>query len=255
MGDKPISLIEHLEALRRVVMVSLVAVVACSLAAYFFYGLLLAVIARPLVQWHYHLIFIGVTEGFVTRLRLSFFCGALLSLPVIFWQVWKFLLPALKHNEKRLLVLLVPFSVFFFLLGVTFAFYVVLPLGLKTLLAMGGPGVAPLISVGNYISFVTKFLLSFGLVFETPVVVFSLARAGVISYAFLARNRKYAVLVSTVAAAALAPGPDVFSLLMLAIPTYLIFELSVLIARFVHPAPVDLSVRKGDSSFGSGLQE
>ncbi len=255
MGDKAISLLEHLDALRRVVMISLLTILACSVVAYVFYESLLAILSIPLVEWHYHLVFIGVTEAFMTRLELSFFCGALLSLPVVFWQVWRFLLPALKHNERRLLLLLVPFSVFFFLLGVVFGFYAVLPFGLKALLAMGGPGVAPMISLGNYVSFVTKFLLAFGLVFETPVVVFFLARAGLISHAFLVHNRKYAVLICTVAAAALAPGPDVFSLMMLAIPTYLIFEMSVLITRFVRPAPVDFSVQKRESRVSSGDQE
>ncbi|OAT84833.1 twin-arginine translocase subunit TatC [Desulfotomaculum copahuensis] len=253
MEDKPIPLLKHLEVLRRVLLVSLVAVAACSLVAYFYYDYLLAIFLRPVTQWHYQLVFIGVTEAFLTRLRLSFFSGVLLALPVIFWQAWKFLLPALKRNERRLLLLLVPLSVLFFLLGVCFGFFAVLPAGVKVLLAMGGPSIAPMISLGNYISFVIKFLLPFGLIFETPVVVLFLARAGLITHSYLARRRKYAVLIIAVASAALTPSPDVFTQLMLGLPTYLVFELSVLIARFVRPAPVDLAARREGSGFASGI--
>ncbi|MBE3587605.1 MAG: twin-arginine translocase subunit TatC [Thermoanaerobacteraceae bacterium] len=252
MPDKPLPLIRHLEALRRVLLISLGAVALCSLGAYFYFDRLLALFLAPLARWHQNLVFIGVTEAFFTRLRLSFFAGVLLALPVIFWQVWGFVLPALKSHEKRWLLALVPLSALSFLLGVAFGFWVVLPMGVRVLLAMGGPGIMPMISLGNYISFVIKFLLPFGLIFETPVAVFFLARAGILSHAFLARRRKYALLIIAVAAAVLTPGPDVVSQLMLGLPTYLIYELSVLIARLVRPAPARFPAGRGEATVASG---
>ncbi len=237
MGEKSLSklpYLKYLEELRRVIIVSLVATVLCAVLIYFFSELVLNRITQPVTSLGYDMVVIGVTEALITKLKLSLFLGFLTALPVILWQIAKFVLPALRGVEKRYFVTFLVLSFFMFVGGIAFAFFGIYEIGVSFLLRFAGPELVPMLTVSNYVSFTMRFCLPFGLVFELPLVVYFLTKLGVITYAGMLRARKYALLFSIVVAAVLTPTPDIFTCGVMAGPIYLLYEASVTIARLVE---------------------
>ncbi len=190
---------------------------------------LLIFLQRPLGQ---KLIMISPTESFMVYLKLSFFGALILSVPMILYQLWAFVAPGLYPSEKRLALPFVIFTTLCFALGAVFAYELALPIGLKFLLKFGGDLVTPMISVANYVSFVGMLLLAFGFVFEFPVLIVLFVKLGLVTSAFLRKNRKYVILGIFIIAAVLTPGPDVFSQFLMALPLWLLYEISLVIAVF-----------------------
>ncbi|MEG3071096.1 MAG: twin-arginine translocase subunit TatC [Candidatus Syntrophopropionicum ammoniitolerans] len=178
--------------------------------------------------------FLGVTEPIFVKLKLSFFTGFLASLPIILWQIWGFVVPALKKHEKIFFTSFVVISFLSFIAGVAFGFFGVLRYGVNFLLQFAGPNLLPVLTIDKYISFTISFLIPFGIVFELPLVSYFLARLGLVSYAFCAKNRRYAILVSVVIAAVITPTPDIITCLIVSGPMYLLFEFSVLVVRITE---------------------
>ncbi len=230
----------HLEELRQRLIKCAVAVVAGFAACYGVSDRLFTFFVQPLVAALPEgstLAMIRVQEGFLTHLKIGFLGGILLASPVILYQAWKFVAPGLYPHEKRYVWPFVGTATLFFFAGVTFAFTVVFPFGFKFLLgyAAGGP-IQASISIDAYVGFAIKLLLAFGVVFELPVIVFFLAKMGLITHATLSRNRGYAVVIIFVAAAVLTP-PDVVTQLMMAGPLWILYEISILVARVFGPKP------------------
>jgi sec-independent protein translocase protein TatC len=217
---------EHLEELRGRLIKCIAAVLVSGVAAYLWLDPLVERLLDPAGR----LIFIHPTEAFLTRLKIAAFAGVFLALPVIFYQFWKFVLPALTPREVKSLAPVVAASYALFLFGVFFGYRFVLPPAMRFLLGFGGPGVEPRLAFGAYVSFAMNFLLAFGLAFQLPVAVFLLSLFGIVKDDFFARKRKTAVVAIFVASALLTP-PDIFSQLMIALPALLLFELSVLLTR------------------------
>jgi sec-independent protein translocase protein TatC len=189
------------------------------------------VLIRPVGR----VIFTAPTEAFFIRLKVAALAGAFLSLPVILWQIWRFVSVGLTPKERRYALSLLPFSLILFVAGGAFAFFAILPVGVRFLLSYQTETLVPMISIGAYTSFATAFVLAFGLVFQLPVVILLLARIGIVTPATLAAGRRYALLAIVVASAVLTPGGDIFSQLLMAVPTYLLYEVSIWIARVVAP--------------------
>lgn len=226
---------EHLAALRRVLIISFISVAVTSVVGWIYSQQLLQFLVTPVTVLKIKLITTGVTEQLFTQLKVAVFAGILLALPVILYQLWTFFLPALKTSEKKYLRILVPLSVILFLTGVAFAYQVILPVGIKVLLtSVGIQGVTPLVSLSSYLSFLVGFLLPFGLIFELPLIILFLSKLGLISPKFLREKRKYAILIIFIAAAALTPGPDVVSQLLMAAPMYILYEASIIVSHFVY---------------------
>lgn len=226
------SLMEHLEELRRVLVVCAVAVgISTGLVYCFFRQQLYDVVTLPLRQYGAPLIFIGVGEAFMTQLKLVLAAGFVLALPVVLWQVWGFIVPALRPEERRLVGVTALASLLMFGVGAAFAYFTVFRFATRFLITVAGPGVKPMISIGHYVSFLVSFLIPFGLAFELPVVIYFLARWGLVTSSWLARNRRLVIVVVFIAAAALTPGPDVFSQLLMAGPLLVLYEVSILVAR------------------------
>lgn len=228
------SIIEHLEELRRVLIVSIIGTIVFAVAAYFFIDEILAILLEPLTSTGNKIFFTGVTEALLVKIKLSFFVGFLVALPIILWQVWSFIIPALKRNERVYFTLFVLISFFSFIGGITFAFFGVYRLGIMFLLRFAGPELMPMLTIDKYIAFTITFLLPFGIVFEFPLISFFLAKMELISYNFMARNRRYALLAIIVLAAVLTPTPDVITCLIVSGPMYLLFEISAWIVRVVE---------------------
>lgn len=230
-------LTQHLSDLRSVLIVSLGAFLVCSIAAFtVFGGRLVELVVAPLKALDVPLVYIGVAEGLVTKFKISMLAGFVASLPIILWKVWWFVAPALTPGERRLVLAVIPVSLMAFALGFMFAYYVVFKYAIYFLVktAVGDTCFQPMLSVGQYVSFLVSFTVPFGLVFQLPLVAFFLSRSGIISYSLLVRIRKYAVLVIFIVAAVLTP-PDVVSQVMMAGPLLVLYEISILVARLARP--------------------
>lgn len=228
------TLMEHLEDLRRVLVVS---AVTLGITTGIVYGLfreeLYAWVTSPLQEYDIPMIFIGMGEAFMTQIKLALAAGFVLALPVILWQIWGFIVPALKPEEKRAVGLIVPLSVVLFVGGAAFAYYGVFRYAARFLIVIAGPDLQPMLSIGQYVSFLITFLIPFGLAFELPLIVYFLARWGVVSGEWLVKNRKFAIVIVFIMAAALTPGPDVISQLMMGGPLLALYEVSIWIAKAV----------------------
>ena len=177
---------------------------------------------------------IDVASPFLTPVRLAFFVALFLAMPILLYQAWRFVAPGLYDTEKRLAL---PFAIagsFFFLMGASFCYELVFPVGFRFFLEeYASIDVAPQIRISEYLSFASRMLLAFGLTFELPVVTFFLARLGVVTHRTLIAWSRYAILVIFVVAAVLTPGPDVASQLLMAGPLLVLYVLSVGVAYIV----------------------
>ena len=176
-------------------------------------------------------IFLRPTEMFVTYMKVALLSGVAIAMPVIVYQFIRFVLPALKPNERRYLTIIIPGATLSFLLGLTFAYFAMLPFALRYLLTFGGDLVEAKLAIADYISFVTTLLFWVGIIFETPLLIFFLAKIGVITPQMLSRNRKFAYLATAIIAAVITPTPDPFNMMVVMVPLVVLYEVGVLLAR------------------------
>ncbi len=224
-----LSLIDHLEELRKRVVRSFIAVAIGFGIAYFFKERLFVILIDPLVKVmdsQDNLIFTGLPEAFFTYLKISLLAGILFALPVIFYQFWMFVAPGLYQKERKVILPLVFISLIFFAAGALFAYFLVFPYGFKFFLGFATDTIRPLPSMKEYLGFASKLLLAFGLAFEMPLVIVFFARFGFVSVDFLKKNRKYAILVFFAGSALITP-PDVVTQIMLSVPLMALYELSI----------------------------
>ncbi len=241
MSEDQLPLTRHLEELRKALIVAGAAWLVAFLICYGFSEQLFQFISEPVrtaLPKGSSLVFISATEPFFTYLKVAALAGLMLSLPVILWQLWSFIAPGLYSHEKKLAIPFVFASTLCFGLGSFFGFTIVFPTIFTFLITFGtGSGeINAMLSMGGYLSLSSKLLIAFGLVFELPIIIFFLARMGVVDYHWLARNRKFALLTAFVIGAVLTP-PDVFSQTALAIPFILLYEVGIWIARFFGKKP------------------
>ena len=231
--DDKLPFTAHLEELRKRLITCFAAVGIGFLISYGFKEKLFYILTRPLISVMEpgdKIIFTGLPEAFFTYLKVSFLFGLILAAPVILYQFWMFVAPGLYKNERHLLFPIVFLSSFFFIGGTLFGYFIVFPLGFKFFLGFATETIKPLPAMREYLSFSSKLLLAFGLVFELPLVITFLSRMGLVTVDFLKKNRKYAILLFFVAAAILTP-PDVVTQVMMALPLMLLYEISILGAR------------------------
>jgi sec-independent protein translocase protein TatC len=177
------------------------------------------------------LIFLGPAEAFWAHLKISLIAAIVVTSPLIFIEIWRFISPGLHRTEKKFAVPFVIVTSGLFIFGTLFCFLIVLPFAMKFLLNFKTQSLTPMISVEKYIDFCLKFILAFGVVFELPVVIVFLTRSGIVSIDALSKNRKYAVLLAFVAAALLTPTPDAFNQTLMAVPIIVLFEGGLIAAR------------------------
>lgn len=227
------TLVEHLEELRRRLLVSVVAVFVATVVSLVFserlMALLLALVknAKPDVEVQA----LEIPETFFTSMQISLVAGLILAMPVLVWQLWCFLRPGLLPNERRYILIGLPLVTLFFAGGVAFSYFVALPAALRFLLNFGSDLVQTRPQLGPYLGFVATLLLWSGVGFELPIVLFFLAKIQVVNYKRLSRWRKYALLVICIFAAIITPTPDPVNMLIVATPLYVLYELGVLFAR------------------------
>lgn len=223
----------HLEELRDRLVKCFIAVGIGFVASYAFKEKLFQILMHPLISVMKSgdkLIFTNLPEAFFTYLKVAFLSGIMLATPVILYQFWMFIVPGLYDRERRMLLPIVFMSSFFFIGGAMFGYFIVFPFGFKFFLGFATDTIQPFPSMKEYLSFSSKLLLAFGLVFELPLIITFLAKLGLVTADFLKKNRKYAVLLFFIGAAILTP-PDVITQIMMALPLMLLYEISIVGAR------------------------
>jgi sec-independent protein translocase protein TatC len=227
-------ILEHLEELRWRLVKGAAALLVGAVIAFFFRDWLFELLESPYrkaIDDSDALAQFQVTEGFSVAMRLALFGGVLLASPVLLYQIWAFVNPALTNRERKWTVPIASALAVLFTGGVVFG-YLILPRGLEFLLGIQG-GLDPIIGVGSYISLTLRFLLVFGLAFEFPVFLFAAAAAGLLSSQQLAQGRRWAVLAIVVVGAVVTPTGDPLTLLALSVPLYLLYEVTIWLVKLI----------------------
>jgi sec-independent protein translocase protein TatC len=228
-------LFSHLLELRSRLLRAIIAVLLVLLALIPIANRLYAELAAPLVARlpaGAHLIATEVASPFFTPLKLAFFAALFIAMPMVLYQLWAFVSPGLYRHEKRLARPLLAASLVLFYAGCAFAYFIVLPAAFKFLISVTPEGVEMMTDITKYLDFVTLMFFAFGLCFEVPVAVVILAALGVVDANKLAKGRSYAI-VGAFAVAALVTPPDMISMVMLAVPMCLLYEVGLLAVRFL----------------------
>jgi sec-independent protein translocase protein TatC len=228
--------LSHLVELRTRLVRSMVAVLVVLLCLFPFAKEIYAALAAPLLRslpQGATMIATDVTGTFLVPLKVTLMAAFLVALPYVLWQAWAFVAPGLYHNEKRLAVPVIVSSMIFFAIGMAFAYFFVFPIMFSFFAGYAPAGVQMMTDIDKYLSFVLAMFLAFGLTFEVPVVVIVLVRLRVVSLEKLRAIRSYVIVGAFVVGAIFTP-PDVISQLMLAIPLWLLYELGLVLARFVN---------------------
>jgi sec-independent protein translocase protein TatC len=230
-------LMEHLEELRSRLLICFLAIGVGFVVSYFFSRQIFEMLMKPWVNampagQQAKLIYTAPHEAFFVYMKVSFIAGTILAFPVILWQIWRFVAPGLYAKEKRYMLPVIFASCLCFVSGVSFGYFVVIPVAFKFFASFSSEFITPMLRTTEYLSFANKMLLCFGLAFELPVFAFFLSKLGVLNADFLKRKRKWAVVVILIAAAVLTPSPDVISQLLMALPLLVLYEASVWIVHF-----------------------
>ena len=227
-NDGSMSIIAHLTELRKRLIRSLIAIGIGSCIAYYFIEDIMHLLTGPAGKLYY----MQPAEAFFTYIKVAIFVGFLIALPVVLYQIWRFVLPALIGMERYLLSVIVPVSLILFLAGIAFSFFLVLPAAVKFLVGFSTQELQPMFSIKQYFDFVIAFLLPFGFIFELPLAIILLAKVGIVSSKFLAKQQRIVIFLTFVIGAVISPTPDIFSQCMIAIPMILLYEIGYIIVRF-----------------------
>src|SRR5215210_2747502 len=232
------TLIEHLDELRsRIIKIGAVFIIA-AVAAWFFRVDIFDLLLKPAGNLlHGKLYVTSVAEQFISDMKLALYVAFVLTIPVLLYQTWAFVAPAVGDMGRTFTYILITLASSLFIAGIAFGSFFVLPVGVQFLLGWAPDRYETIITPTNYLAFVTRFLLACGIVFELPAATYVGAKLELIDASLLKRYRRHAIVANTVLAAALTPTPDPFSMILLAIPMILMYELSIVIARYVNPTP------------------
>jgi sec-independent protein translocase protein TatC len=227
------SLVEHLEELRRRLIIIVVTVLAGAVIGFIIAPQVLDLLRTRLPEEYRTLIFLNPADPLSAYLKIAGFVGIALAMPVILWEVWRFVTPGLTAGERRFVWPVILAALLLFSLGIVLGF-IVIPYVLNFLLGFAGNGLEPALTIDGYIGFVTTMMLAFGLVLEFPIVLIGLARVGILNYRRVASQRRWAILAIVIFAIVLTPGGDPISPLILSGVMFLLFEGSLLIIRLMR---------------------
>lgn len=259
-GNSEMSFLEHLEALRWHLVRSIVVIMAVAIVLFFFHEFIFgAIIFGPknpdfityrvfcklshllnlgdslcIKEISFSLINTDLSGQFTMHIWISFTGGAILAFPYVLWELWRFIRPALHEKERKSANSFVFFASFLFLSGVLFSYYVIVPLSVNFLgTYQVSAEVVNMISMDSYISSVSTLTLATGIIFELPIIVYFLTRFGILSPEFMKRYRKHAVVIILVVAAVITPSSDVTTQLVVAVPLYFLYEISIFVSKYV----------------------
>jgi len=228
-SPEDLSFFDHIEELRGRLIKSILSVLVAASLFYLVIDEVFAVIIKPVGK----LVFTAPGEAFIARIMLTLFGGLFLALPVILFQVWRFVAAGLKEDEVGYIRFFAPCSFFLFVLGGVFAYFITIPVSIRFLLSFSTDLIVPMITVKSYISFVGTMLLAFGVVFELPLVLMFLTKIGIATPAFLMQKRKYAVVIILIVSAFITP-PDFITQLIMAIPLIILYEVGIVASKLTY---------------------
>ncbi len=232
------TLVEHLEELRKRIIYCVYAVVVFSVLGYILSDFIFNLIRAPISPYlqGQGLVFTSPMEKFGAYIKISVLFGFSLALPITLFQIWQFVAPGLYKNEKKYLGLFIGAGTILFLTGGLFAYFFAMPPAFEMLLGFGSSVDKPMITIDAYMSFFLGFLFAFGMAFELPLVLVLLGLIGVVQVSFLTRNRRFAIMLLAVASAILTPSADAFSMIILLVPLVALYELSIITLKVLRPS-------------------
>jgi sec-independent protein translocase protein TatC len=258
MDDKEYSLVEHLADLRTRLSRALIGVVVVSFAAFGVADQLLGFLRRPMEEILHaargpkaNFVVAGAAEYFVCQMKAALVAGLFVASPWVLLQIWRFVAPGLYDHEKKYVRMFVGAGAFFFCAGGVFCYFVVFPPMFKYLIGMLPADIDMMPNLEEHFSFALKMMLGFGVAFQTPVIVFILSLAGIVDPATLAKYRRHVLLISAILGAVLTPGGDPMSMVLLAGPIFVLFELGVFVSRItikVSGKPLDRKARAAEEA-------
>jgi sec-independent protein translocase protein TatC len=230
------SLMEHLEELRRRIVHSAIYLAAGFFVAYIFHERLYGIVQAPLDKLGIKLNYTHPMDPLNLYLQVALIGGAILASPFILYQVWLFIAPGLYQKEKRFVIPFMTATVGLFLLGASFGYFFVLPGALKILIVQFGSKFNPMVTIEEYTGFFLSVILGLGISFEMPILIFFLALFGIVSPRFLWKNIRYAILAVFIVAAIITPSPDPWTMCIYAIPMLALYMIGIGVAWWVHPS-------------------
>jgi sec-independent protein translocase protein TatC len=230
------SLMEHLEELRRRIVHSAIYLAVGFLAAWAFHDRLVGFIQAPLVKIGKNLVFTHPMDPLNLDLQVSLLGGAILASPFILFQVWLFIAPGLYQKERRFVVPFMAATVGLFLAGAAFGYFYVLPSAIQILIVGFGHNFTPMVTIDDYSTFFLSIILGLGISFEMPILIFFLSLFGIVSPKFLLKNMRYAILAVFIVAAVICPSPDPWTMCIYAIPMLALYLVGIGVAWWVHPS-------------------
>ncbi len=235
--ERQLSISQHLLELRKRILISGAAVLIGTVVALIFYEDIVELLLRPADELSSdegpaRLIYTELTEMIAVTVRVSILGGLILAFPVVLYQAIMFVAPGLTKRERRFLLAFMPGVILSFVGGVAFGYFVLIPPAVNFLLSWGSDLATPMIRIGNYVSIMVTLLFWLGLVFETPVVMFLLAKLGVVTWRTYARWRRYWILVAFILGALITPTFDPVNQALVAAPLIVLYELGIWLSRF-----------------------
>ena len=231
-GDIEMSFLDHIEELRWRIIYALIGVVVFTIIAWIFVDPLVeTILLKPARDAHAPLQNLRPFGQLFLYIQVAIIVGVVASLPNIFYQLWKFISPALRKREQKYIIWIVVFSTICFLTGITFAYFVMLPLTMKFAAQFGTSEIANEFAIDEYMSIIISVMLAAGLVFELPMVSFFLSKLGILTPKFMRKYRRHAIVIILILAAFLTPGADPVSQVILAVPLVLLYEISIFISK------------------------
>ncbi len=228
------TIIEHLSAFRKLLIISIVSIFICFLIVLTgFSDMLIDYLIKPIEDRSIEVVYLGVAEAFGIKVKTSLVAGVILASPILLFQIWAFLKPALYKEEQFKFLIFYLSAVLLFATGVIFAYISVFHLAVNFFIITGETIATPMISIEKYIDFLFKFLIPFGIVFQLPIAILILTKSGFVAVEDLCKYRKYIVFTAFVCAAVLTP-PDFISQLMLGLPMIVLYEVGILVSRLTN---------------------
>jgi sec-independent protein translocase protein TatC len=230
-------ILEHLEELRWRIIKILLALVLAGVGCYFFSDTLFQWVRWPLdvatpAGQKINLNYMRIGESFTVRIKLSLLAAVFITIPITIFQIWRFIMPGLYQHERQAVMPLVFWSSLLFLAGASMCYFWVMPITIRFLLEIAPQDVAPVLTVNEYINFIMWTTISFGAVFQLPLVALFFGKLGLVNWRMLARGRRYAIVIIGFVAAVITPSVDAVSMVMLGLPLYALYEISIWLLRY-----------------------
>lgn len=221
--------LDHLDELRSRLIKSIIALIVGIVAYYPLISPTLDSLLKPIGQ----VVYTSPGDALLAQMTVMLIGGLIVASPIVIYQLWRFLSVGLKDNERKNVQLYAPLAGACFLLGVCFAYFVAIPFSIRFLLSMSTPKIVPMITINSYLSFVGTMLLSFGVVFELPLILIFLTKIGIATPEFLIQKRRYAIVFIFIISAIMTP-PDVFSQCVMAFPLLILYEIGIIACRLTY---------------------